>query len=120
MAEQVNVSKVADDSVLLIEMDDGKANALSSPMIDAIAAALADAEAIANARVTGPAEAVDVGFLDRVVDPEAVVATAIEEAAGLAVLDGTAYRRTMAGFRRPTLERMADQIAADRAAAGSR
>ncbi len=73
--------------------------------------------AIANARITGPAEAVDVGFLDRVVAPDQVIATAIEEATTLSQLDGGAYRRTMAGFRKPTLDAMEQQIAADRSAA---
>jgi enoyl-CoA hydratase len=226
----VTVSKVADGTVALIEMDDGKANALSHAMIDAIADALAEAErdestvaavlvgregrfsagfdlsviqsgdanailelvasggqlvrtiygcgvpvvaactghalaagalmllgsdvrvgadgpfkiglnevaigltlpdwahtiaferlskrhiqrAIANARVTGPADAVDVGFLDRVVAPDQVVDAAIEEAASMSQLDPGAYRRTMAGFRLPTLEQMDADIAADR------
>ena len=71
--------------------------------------------AIANARVTEAPEAVEVGFLDRVVEPEQVMETAIAEAVALTALDAGAYRRTMAGFRKPTLERMAEQIAADRA-----
>ena len=227
---QVTTSKVADGSVLLIEMDDGKANALSTSMITDISAALAEAEAdddvvaavlagregrfsggfdlsvmqagdmsaivslvadggelvrniygcgvpvvaactghalaagalmllgsdvrvgaegpfkvglnevaigmtlpdwahtiaferlskrhiqraIANARITDPAEAVDVRFLDRVVPLDQVVETAIDEAAALSALDAGAYRRTMAGFRKPTLDTMDGQIAADR------
>lgn len=71
--------------------------------------------AIANARLTEPADAVDVGFLDRVVSPESVIDTAVEEAAALATLDRGAYGRTMAGFRKPTLDTMDAQIAADRA-----
>lgn len=230
MSDQVRTSKVADNSVLLIELDDGKANALSYSMIADITEALAEAEAddaivgavlagregrfsagfdlnviksgdlaaianlvanggqlvrtiygcgvpvvaactghalaagalmllgsdvrvgaegpfkvglnevaigmtlpdwahtiaferlskrhiqraIANARVTGPEEAVDVGFLDRVVAPELVVETAIEEAAAMAALDKRAYGRTMAGFRKPTLDQMDREIAADR------
>ncbi len=230
MSEQVRTSKVADDSVLLIEMDDGKANALSTSMISDITAALSEAEAddsivaavvagrdgrfsggfdlsviqsgdasaianlvadggqlvrtmygcgvpvvaactghavaagalmllgsdvrvgadgpfkvglnevaigltlpdwahtiaferlskrhiqraIANARLTGPNDAVDVGFLDRVVEPGQVVETAIEEAAAMASLDKGAYRRTMSGFRKPTLDQMDSEIAADR------
>lgn len=73
--------------------------------------------AIANARLTDPSTAVDVGFLDRVVDADAVVEAAIEEAAAMAPLDRGAYQRTMAGFRKPTLNTMDDQIAADRAKA---
>jgi len=71
--------------------------------------------AIANARLTDPSTAVDVGFLDRVVDPASVLDAAIEEAAALAPLDRKAYQRTMAGFRKPTLDTMDAQIAADRA-----
>ncbi len=70
--------------------------------------------AIANARLTEPADAVEVGFLDQVVDPEQVVSTAVDEAAALAALDPGAYRRTMNGFRKPTLDTMDGQIAADR------
>jgi len=70
---------------------------------------------LVNARLTEPAQAVDVGFLDRVVAPDQVVATAIEEAAELAPLDGKAYARMMREFRGETLVAMADQIAADRA-----
>lgn len=233
MAEQVTTSTVADGSVLLIHMDDGKANALSPSMIADISAALAQAEAdenvvsavltgregrfsagfdlsvmqgggmadiinlvadggdlvrniygcgvpvvaacnghalaagalmllgcdirvgaegpfkvglnevaigmtlpdwahtlaeqrlskrhiqraIANARITEPTAAVDVGYLDRVVPADALLDTAIEEAAALSALDAGAYRRTMQGFRKPTLDRMAEQIAADRQAA---
>lgn len=70
--------------------------------------------AIANARITDPTGAVDVGFLDRVVASDKVVETAIEEAAAMSSLDQGAYRRTMQGFRKPTLETMDSQIAADR------
>ncbi len=72
--------------------------------------------AIANARITDPAGALDAGFLDRVVAPEHVVDTAIEEATLLTSLDRGAYERTMTGFRKATLDTMAEQIAADRAA----
>jgi len=73
--------------------------------------------AIANARLTDPTVAVDVGFLDRVVAPEQVIDAALEEAAAMAPLDRGAYRRTMSGFRKPTLDTMDAQIAADRAQA---
>lgn len=69
---------------------------------------------LTNARLTDPAEAVDVGFLDRVVEPNAVLATAIEEASALAALDAKAYAKMMREFRGETLVAMADQIAADR------
>lgn len=69
---------------------------------------------IATARLTDPAGAIDVGFLDRVVEPERVVEIALDEAKALAVLDAGAYARTMREFRGETLVSMADQIAADR------
>lgn len=69
---------------------------------------------LTNARLTDPAGAVDVGFLDRVVAPEEVVAAAIDEAAALAALDPKAYARMMREFRGEALVAMADQIAADR------
>ncbi|MGH9133291.1 MAG: crotonase/enoyl-CoA hydratase family protein [Ilumatobacteraceae bacterium] len=72
---------------------------------------------IVNARVTAPADAVDVGFLDEVVAPENLLETAIARAADLAaMLDPAAYRSTVRKFRGPVLDAMADQIAADRAA----
>lgn len=233
MPDQVTTTKVADGSVLVIQMDDGKANALSASMIADVSAALAEAEAdtdvvsavltgregrfsagfdlsvmqggnfgdiislvadggdlvrtiygcgvpvvaactghalaagalmllgsdvrlgtdgpfkiglnevaigmtlpdwahtiaverlstrhiqraIANARITGPADAVEVGYLDRVVAADDLLDAAIEEAAAMAALDAGAYRRTMDGFRKPTLDMMAEQIAADRQSA---
>ncbi len=73
--------------------------------------------AIANARLTDPATAVDVGFLDRTVAADALHSTALEEAAEMVALDAAAYERTMEGFRKPTLDQMAADIAADRATA---
>lgn len=70
--------------------------------------------AIANAHLTDPQTAIDVGFLDRVVPADKVVDAAIEEAAAMATLDRAAYQRTMTGFRRKTLRRMQRQIADDR------
>ena len=67
-----------------------------------------------NARLTDPAGAVDVGFLDMVVAPEAVVSTAVDEAVALAALDPSAYSRMVREFRGETLVAMADQIAVDR------
>src|SRR5262249_42316052 len=49
MADLVSCS--VDHQVAIIQMDDGKANALSRPMIDAIAAALVRAEQEASAVV---------------------------------------------------------------------
>ncbi len=73
---------------------------------------------VANARITDPERAIDVGFLDRVVAPELVLDCAVEEAVGLASsLDPTAYRGTMANFRTAVAEEMSRQIAADRSRA---
>lgn len=69
---------------------------------------------IANARVTDPATAVDVGFLDMVVAPDQVVDTAVSQALELANLDRRAYTRAMREFRGPTLVAMGDQITTDR------
>lgn len=74
--------------------------------------------ATANARLTGPAGAVDAGFLDEVVDAGRVLDRAIEVATELAdTLDPTAYARTVRKMRGDVLDTMAAQIAADRAAA---
>ncbi|MEO6652314.1 MAG: crotonase/enoyl-CoA hydratase family protein [Ilumatobacteraceae bacterium] len=73
--------------------------------------------AIANARLTGSHEAVDVGFLDDVVPAADVLARAVAIAADLAAtLDPQAYRGTVAKVRGPLLDRMASEIASDRAA----
>jgi len=73
--------------------------------------------AVVNARVTAPADAVDTGFLDEVVAPDALLDTAVARAAELAAtLDPGAYRATVRKFRGPVLDTMATQIAADRAA----
>jgi len=70
---------------------------------------------IVNARITDPRTAVDVGFLDQVVAPQELIATAMTEATALASLDPRAYRATVRQLRGPTLDRMDLQIAADRA-----
>lgn len=73
--------------------------------------------ALANARITTPRVAVDVGFIDEVVPAELVLDRAIEVAAELAsTLDPSAYQRTIAKMRGATLATMADQVASDRAA----
>lgn len=70
--------------------------------------------ALPTARITSPAEALDVGFLDSVVEAEQVVDAAVAEAVALAGLHRGAYARMMQEFRGETLVRMADQIATDR------
>jgi enoyl-CoA hydratase len=73
--------------------------------------------ALANARITTPRDAVDVGFIDEVVPAEQVLDRAVEIAAELATtLDPSAYQRTIAKMRGTVLATMADQIASDRAA----
>lgn len=76
--------------------------------------------AVVNARITAPADAVDVGFLDEVVESDALLETAVARASELAAtLDPAAYRNTVRKFRGPVLDTMATQIAADRAAGRS-
>jgi enoyl-CoA hydratase len=71
---------------------------------------------IMNARITTPAEAVDVGFLDEVVAPEHLLDRAVEVAAELAAtLDPKAYAGSIAAFRGETLATMDAQVAAARA-----
>lgn len=62
---------------------------------------------IANARLYDGAGAVDAGFLDTAVGPDAVVDTAVEHAAALAELDPGAYAATVKALRGSTLARMA-------------
>lgn len=69
---------------------------------------------LVTARVTDPAAAVDVGFLDLVVPADQLIDAAVAEAVGLAVLNKRAYGRMVREFRGDTLVAMADQIAADR------
>lgn len=72
---------------------------------------------IVNARITTPADAVDIGFLDEVVPAEDVLRRAVDEAAHLAAtLDPSAYARSVTEFRSATLTTMAEQVAAARAA----
>ncbi len=72
--------------------------------------------ATTNARLTGPAGAVDAGFLDEVVPADELLDRAVEVATELAEsLDPGAYRRTVEKVRGAVLDTMADQIASDRA-----
>ena len=72
--------------------------------------------ATANGRITGPADAVDVGFLDEVVAEDAVLDRAVAEATTLASsMDPRAYAAIVADTRSQALTAMAAQIAADRA-----
>ena len=76
--------------------------------------------ALANARITTPREAVDVGYIDEVVPADDVLERAVAVAAELAsTLDPSAYQRTVRKLRGPVLDLMEQQIAADRAAGTS-
>ena len=73
--------------------------------------------AVTNARLTVPRDAVDVGFLDEVVDEGEVLTRAVDVAQELAsTLDPAAYAETVRILRGDVLDLMAAQIAADRAA----
>jgi enoyl-CoA hydratase len=75
---------------------------------------------LANARLTAPREAVDVGFLDEVVPEEQLLDRAVDVAAELAAtLDPSAYRRTVGILRGDVVSTMEQQTAADRAAGSS-
>jgi enoyl-CoA hydratase len=72
---------------------------------------------LANARITTPQDAVDVGFIDEVVPADDVVDRAVAVAGELAAtLDPSAYARTVKVLRGPVLDLMGEQIASDRAA----
>ncbi len=71
---------------------------------------------VALAEVTDADAAVDAGFLDVVVEPDRVIDTAVEHASAMALLDRNAYRGTMETFRNEVGDRMAAEIASDRAA----
>jgi len=76
--------------------------------------------ALANARITTPREAIDVGFIDEVIEPDLVTEHAVSIAAELAAtLDPSAYRRTIAKLRGPVLDQMAVQVERDRASGTS-
>ncbi len=73
--------------------------------------------ALANARITTPRDAVDVGFLDEVVPEGDELERAVAVAAELATtLDPSAYVRTVRAIRGPVLDLMEQQIASDRSA----
>ena len=69
-----------------------------------------------NARITGPVQAAEVGFLDEVVAAEAVLESAVAEAASFTALDPKSYAGMIKLHRGDVLDRMDAAIAADRAA----
>ena len=73
--------------------------------------------AVVNAQLSNGREAVDVGFLDRVVPEADVLSVAIAAASDFAAsLRPEAYAGTIRAFRQATLDRMTAQITADRRA----
>ncbi|MCB9535650.1 MAG: crotonase/enoyl-CoA hydratase family protein [Myxococcales bacterium] len=70
-------------------------------------------EATVLGQVFGPAEAVAVGYLDRVVPGDALRATAIAEAARLGTLPSPALAATKRAVRAGTLERMVQDLRAE-------
>lgn len=69
---------------------------------------------VANARLVGGSEAVDAGFLDEAVEPDQVVARAIELASEFTALQPKAYEGTMLNFRSEVSAAMAAQVSAMR------
>ena len=73
--------------------------------------------AVVNAQLSNGREAVDAGFLDRVVPEKDVLSAAVTAAGVLAsTLQPTAYLATIKAFRTATIDRIAQQIKADRQA----
>jgi enoyl-CoA hydratase len=73
--------------------------------------------ALANARITTPRDAIDVGFVDEVVAEGDELDRAVAVAAELAAtLDPSAYARTVRAVRGPVLDLMTEQVANDRSA----
>jgi enoyl-CoA hydratase len=73
--------------------------------------------AVVNAQLNNGRDAVDAGFLDRVVPEQDVLPTAIAAAGVFAsTLQPSAYAATIRAFRAATLDRMSEQITADRRA----
>ena len=70
--------------------------------------------AVATARLTDAAGAVDAGYLDEVVPAPDVLEVAVARAAEFAALHPAAYAGTVAKLRGDVLSTMAAQIAADR------
>jgi len=73
--------------------------------------------ALANARLSTPRDAIDVGFIDEVVPEGEELDRAAAVAGELAsTLDPSAYARTVRALRGPVLDLMAEQVASDRSA----
>jgi enoyl-CoA hydratase len=74
-------------------------------------------QATVGARMYSPADAVDAGFLDAAVAPEALAAAAAEEAKRWAELPRAAYRGQVQMNRGERLASLAAAVAADRGGA---
>ncbi len=72
--------------------------------------------AVATARLTNGADAVDAGFLDQVIAEADVLDAAVTAANEFAALDAGAYAGTVRKLRGAVLDQMDREIAADRAA----
>jgi enoyl-CoA hydratase len=72
--------------------------------------------AVATARITSAAGAVEAGYLDEVAGVDEVLDVAVERAASFAALDQRAYAGTVRRLRGEVLDLMDAQIAADREA----
>ena len=75
-------------------------------------------EATIQARIYSPDGAAEVGYLDRLVAAEAVVATAVSDATQLSALPQHAYAKTKATIRRRSIDYIRETLAADMASAG--
>jgi len=69
---------------------------------------------VTNARLVDPTEAVDAGFLDEVVAPDAVIERAVALAAEFTALQPGAYAGTMKSFRAETSAKMVEEATAMR------
>lgn len=74
-------------------------------------------QAVVEAKVYGPKEAKDAGFLDVVASPGDTVKAAITEATRLGALDTAAYAGNFAKLRNAGVERLRAAVAKDRALA---
>ncbi|MFT4572379.1 MAG: enoyl-CoA hydratase [Hyphomicrobiaceae bacterium] len=70
-------------------------------------------DATCHARIYSPKSAVDAGYIDEVVAPDALVETAMERARALAALADPGYRATKRLLRGPTLTLIRETLVAD-------
>ncbi len=70
-------------------------------------------EAVLQARIYDPVEAVEVGWLDRAVEPSGLMAEAMAEAERLARLSGSAYATTKRSLRRQLIAHARETMASN-------